>query len=125
MTTMSTRRHLGLSALVVAGVAASAVCLYWFARGMTYQRDYWNGAHFAALFYGGLLGAALATAASVLVRRESRAWLEPFRVAATTLLLLHLGGWVFMSSVTVRTAWHAVARTAVLVGMERNLPPPH
>ena len=123
--TMNARWRLPLFAVVVAGGPLSGLCLYSFVNGMTFQRDYWDASHFALLFYGGLLSALLASAVSVLLRRDSRGWLEPFRVAATTLLILHLAGWVFMSSVTVRTAWHAVARRAVLVGMERNLPSPH
>lgn len=119
-----TRRQLALGLTVIAGAAVSGVCLWSFVQGMTHKRDYWDVSLFAMLFYGGLLGAAAGSGASYLLRKEAHAALAPFRLAATTLLLLHLAGWVYMSSVTVRGACHAIARRVVLVGMERNLPPP-
>lgn len=122
--TMPTRRQLALGLVVIGGAVVPALCLWRFGWGMTYRRDYWEASQFALLFYGGLLGAVAGSVASYLLRKEAHAVLAPFQLAVTTLLLLHLGGWVYMSSVTVRAAGHAIARRAVLVGMERDLPPP-
>ena len=116
------RRRIALALVVIGGSIVSGLCINSFIHGMTYQRDYWDASQFALLFYGGLTAALLGTVASVLLR-TAHVILSPFRLAAMTLLILHLGGWLFMSSVTIRTAWHSVARRAVLVGMERDLPP--